>query len=244
MMLSPVEKLRKFLALEQKRNYDNRAVTGGLEKFLPIWQKESATAGVSPEINASVTAFLTSYMEKDTEARQNAVSEILTLLPPPEPKPARDNFRQRRSENQKPETKDQENPERANRRERPVPTRREERIERKHRPEPIIIPEETHIPEPDEKTEAAPSPAAEAEVQAPVRISHPRQEKNTAPDVAELRKNFGSPQINPKGPSVDSPVSEIPGIGYSNSKALIIFPADMMIINPSSRSTALSRMKS
>ena len=144
MMLSPVEKLRKFLALEQKRNYDNRAVTGGLEKFLPIWQKESATAGVSPEINASVTAFLTSYVEKDTEARQNAVAEILAMLPA-EAKPARENYRQRRQETQNPEMKDQDIPERPARRERPVPTRREERIERKHRPEPIIVPEELHV---------------------------------------------------------------------------------------------------
>ncbi|MBQ6509303.1 MAG: ATP-dependent DNA helicase RecG [Flexilinea sp.] len=220
MMLSPVEKLRKFLALEQKRNYDNRAVTGGLEKFLPIWQKESATAGVSPEINASVTLFLTTYVEKDTEERQKAISEILVLLPPAEPKPGRDNFRQRRPENQNPEMKGQENPERPNRRERPVPTRREERIERKHRPEPIILPEEVIPPAAAEKPETAPAPVQAAETQPPVRISHPRPEKNTAPDVSELRKNFGSPQINPKGPSVDSPVSEIPGIGYSNSKAL------------------------
>ena len=220
MMLSPVEKLRKFLALEQKRNYDNRAVTGGLEKFLPIWQKESATAGVSPEINASVTAFLADYNEKNTEERQNAVTDILSLLPPPEPKPAKENFRQNRSEKREPETKDPGNHERPIHRERPVPTRREERIERKHRPEPINIPEEIHTSADDEKPERMPAAAPAAETQTPVRISHPRHEKNTAPDVAELRENFGSPQINPKGPSVDSPVSEIPGIGFSNSKAL------------------------
>ena len=95
-MLSPVEKLRKFHVLEQKRNFDNRAVTGGLEKFLPVWQKESSTAGVSEEINIAVTAFLTEYAEKDTDGRRESVAVIFAILPPPEPRPARENFRQDR----------------------------------------------------------------------------------------------------------------------------------------------------
>ena len=221
MMLSPVEKLRKFLALEQKRNFDNRAVTGGLEKFLPIWQKESSTAGVSPEINEAVTVFLTSYAEKSGEERKDAVSGILAVLPPPEPRPARDgNPRQKRTDSGNAADPEKNNAAAPARRERPVPARREERPERKHRPEPVINPEESHAENMADKPEAQPAPASAAETTPPVRISHEPHVKTPAPSVSELRKNFGNPAVNPKGPSIDSPVSDIPGIGFSNSKAL------------------------
>ena len=70
MVISPVEKLRRFLKLELNRNCDNRAVVGGMGKFLPNWQKESATAGIAPELNEKVTAFLTSYLDKDPDERK------------------------------------------------------------------------------------------------------------------------------------------------------------------------------
>ena len=89
MINSPVDKLRKFLELELKRGCDNRAVTGGLDKFLPFWQKESATMGIQPELNQTVTKFLMEYAGLDPESRQAAVNELLAQLPAPE-KPVRD----------------------------------------------------------------------------------------------------------------------------------------------------------
>ena len=56
----------------------------GMGKFLPNWQKESATAGISPELNEAVTAFLNTYGDKDPEERRAAIEEIMQLLPPPE----------------------------------------------------------------------------------------------------------------------------------------------------------------
>ena len=227
MVISPVEKLRRFLNLELSRNCDNRAVVGGLEKFLPIWQKESAAVGVSADLNEKVTAFLNDYAGKDTDERKAAAGEILQLLPPPEPRPARENQRPRRTEPSSAEGEQAPFPERSSRRERAVPVRREEQLERKHRPEPVINREEprrepvmespavTVAPAAPEQPEAAPASA-----EAPVRISHTPREKAAAPSVSELRHHYGNPQINPNGPSIDSPVSEIPGIGFSNSKAL------------------------
>ena len=225
MFITPEEKLRRFLTLELSRNCDNRAVVGGLGKFLPVWQKESATAGIAPELNEAITEFLTSYNEKSPEDRKTAVGEMLKLLPPPEPKAPRENSRARRPERsadteQRPADAPQEDVSaHPARKEHAVPIRREERIERRRRPEPIMNPEETHRepaavkPRPDEQE----SPSQE---NAPVRISHPRHEAPAVPGAAELRRRFGHPQVNAKGPSVDSPVSNIPGIGFSNSKAL------------------------
>ena len=166
MMISPVEKLRKFLALEQKRNFDNRAVTGGLEKFLPIWQRESATAGVPVELNEAVTVFLNTYAEKDTDERRTAISQIMEKLPVPEPRPERENSRSRHSgrpaggENAGGPNAAGSAPEKPARRERSVPPRQEERLERKHRPEPLIDPEKPRREQkPAEETEeTAPRP--------------------------------------------------------------------------------------
>ena len=228
MINSPVDKLRKFLELELKRGCDNRAVTGGLDKFLPFWQKESATMGISPELNESVTAFLMEYTGKEQEQRQEAIRDILTQLPAPE-RPTRDANRPPRPDRtagrENPQPDGREMPERPRRKEQhaAVPVRRDdrsERPERKHRPEPILTPEEPRI---EHQPEESPQPPAEAEqtpAEAPVRISHAPREKPVIPEVSEMRRRFGNPQIDPKGPSIDSPVSDIPGIGFSNSKAL------------------------
>ncbi len=225
-MISPVEKLRKFLALEQKRNFDNRAVTGGLEKFLPIWQRESATAGVPVELNESVTVFLNAYADKSPEERKAAVAAVMGQLPAPEPRPEKDNYRSRhqgRSAGTDGSAGDGSGsgvPERPSRRERFVPPRQEERLERKHRPEPLIDPDKTRRDPLPESASPEVQAVSASDTQEPVRISHPPYERPAAPSVASLRKSFGNPHINPKGPSIDSPVSEIPGIGYCNSKAL------------------------
>ncbi len=225
MYITPEEKLRRFLTLELSRNCDNRAVVGGLGKFLPVWQKESATAGIAPELNESITEFLTSYSDKSTEDRKAAVAEMLKILPQPEPKNPRENPRVRRpdraadKEQQTADAPREEIPAHAPRKDHAVPIHREERIERRRRPEPFINPEETHretIPAKAKPVEPAQQPQSDQ----PVRISHPRHDAPVIPSVSELRQRFGHPQVNSKGPSVDSPVSNIPGIGFSNSKAL------------------------
>ena len=241
MVISPVEKLRRFLKLELSRNCDNRAVVGGMGKFLPNWQKESATAGISVELNETVTVFLNSYGDKEPEGRKIAIMEIMQLLPPAEEKPQRERIRPRRQdqpsavqteqipqERKDFDRKQERYSERRQNNEHAVPIRREERIERKHRPEPVTNAESRyHEPLSGKNAagEAVPVQAAESDVPvsepaAPVRISHDPHTRPAAPSVKDLRERFGHPQVNPRGPSIDSPVSEIPGIGFSNSKAL------------------------
>ncbi|MBQ6517102.1 MAG: ATP-dependent DNA helicase RecG [Anaerolineaceae bacterium] len=232
MVISPVEKLRRFLKLELSRNCDNRAVVGGMGKFLPIWQKESATMDIPLELNEKVTAFLNTYGDKDPEERKAAAAEMMNILPPPQETP-----RPERNRNRKPDQPGdpRQNPsgfsrektqERRSFNERSVPVQREERLERKHRPEPVMNPEEhrreklpEQVPALEQKAAVQEEPV-NAEKTAPVQIRHERQMPSAAPTVRELRERFGRPQVNPKGPSIDSPVSEIPGIGFSNSKAL------------------------
>ena len=240
MILSPVEKLRRFLKLELNRNCDNRAVVGGMGKFLPNWQKESGTAGISPELNEAVTVFLNGYGEKDTDGRRASIEEILLVLPPEEFQ-QRDRNRPRRQEGSGSQPRSDgsspvkgadksadKNPEKTLERrpynERAVPIRKEERVERKHRPEPIVNQVEHHREsleqEEQPRTTAPVSVPPQERPSEPVRIHHTPYVRPAAAPVSELRARFGQTQVNPKGPSIDSPVSNIPGIGFSNSKAL------------------------
>ncbi|MBR6090099.1 MAG: ATP-dependent DNA helicase RecG [Anaerolineaceae bacterium] len=233
MIISPVEKLRRFLKLELSRSCDNRAVVGGMGKFLPIWQKESATAGISAELNEKVTLFLNSYGEKNPDERKTAVTDIMILLPPPDANPQREQRqrypRQEPSNSRQPNTESTEGKTQEHRsfNARAVPTRKEEQVGRKHRPEPVINTEDRYRePGPTTRPEKTTSPADPAEkpiIQEKTEtiwIRHDPYTQPAGPSVQFLRERFGHPQINPKGPSIDSPVSEIPGIGFSNSKAL------------------------
>ena len=219
------------MKLELNRNCDNRAVVGGMGKFLPNWQKESSTAGISPELNEKVTAFLNRYGELEPESRKSEILVIMAVLPNEEPRQERnrprrqpeDNPARQRPEGEAPARSKERSGERMTERrqgERSVPVRKEERVERKHRPEPVVTTRE-QVQKEDPETPAEKAPAAvEAEAAPPVRISHESATKAAPPAVRELRERFGHPQVNPKGPSIDSSVSEIPGIGFANAKAL------------------------
>jgi hypothetical protein len=47
-MPSPIDNLRKFLNLEIKRNYDNRAIVGVLDKIDPVWKQDAQLYEISP----------------------------------------------------------------------------------------------------------------------------------------------------------------------------------------------------
>src|SRR5574340_1167750 len=57
-MLSPLEKLKKFLFLESERGFDNRAVVGGLDKILPTWMIDASGSGVPASTVQAVKADL------------------------------------------------------------------------------------------------------------------------------------------------------------------------------------------
>lgn len=81
-MSSCVDKLNRFLRLEAERGYDNRAVVGGLDKFIPAWEKESGLEKLDPSLIEAVLNFLKTYDELGLEARQSSIQSILKLLQP------------------------------------------------------------------------------------------------------------------------------------------------------------------
>ena len=95
-MLSAKEKLLKFISLEINRGCDNRAVVGGMIRFLPIWNQESGGDELSPEEDEAVRAYLNGYEEMDREAREAAGlalserlgSPVSKKASSPRPKPA------------------------------------------------------------------------------------------------------------------------------------------------------------
>ena len=82
------EKLGKILSLEQEQGYRNRAVIGGLERLVPLWQKEAREESSDPQhlqLVEEVVSLLTGYGEKDPQAREKAIKEIMSRLTGGEP---------------------------------------------------------------------------------------------------------------------------------------------------------------
>jgi len=82
------EKLGKILSLEQEQGYRNKAVIGGLERLVPLWQKEAREESSDPQhlqLVEEVVSLLTGYGEKDPQAREKAIKEIMSRLTGGEP---------------------------------------------------------------------------------------------------------------------------------------------------------------
>ncbi|NMA11834.1 MAG: ATP-dependent DNA helicase RecG [Chloroflexi bacterium] len=79
-MLLPTEKIKKFVSLEATRGYNNRSVVGGLDRYLPKWQKEASAAEIPLETIETVSRFLSEYRNMNTEQRAEAVNQLLTAL--------------------------------------------------------------------------------------------------------------------------------------------------------------------
>jgi ATP-dependent DNA helicase RecG len=79
-MPSSIEKLRKFIALETERGYDNRAIVGGLDKILPIWTEEARSSGIPVELVENISARISSYPSLDPQGRTQILNEILDEL--------------------------------------------------------------------------------------------------------------------------------------------------------------------
>jgi len=79
-MPSPLEKLQKFLRLESERNFDNRAVVGGLDKILPIWESEARASELNEVLIREITTHLNSYGANGLQGRENTIKELLLLI--------------------------------------------------------------------------------------------------------------------------------------------------------------------
>jgi len=78
-----LSKLEKILQLEKAQSFQNRAVIGGLEKFLAFWQKDALAEFPSPEkkelINEIISC-LQGYAQQDQDSRAINVKKVLNLL--------------------------------------------------------------------------------------------------------------------------------------------------------------------
>ena len=79
-MNSAVDKLTKFLRLEEERGYDNRAVLGGLQKMLEPWRKEAEEQGVPEDLIRVVVSRLRDYPQLSPRSRAEALRGIWARL--------------------------------------------------------------------------------------------------------------------------------------------------------------------
>ena len=98
-MTSVFEKLVKILSLERDQGYRDRAVIGGLERFLPLWHQEAWEGTEDPQQVQRVeeiAVILQGYGAKEREERERIINDILGKLEaeqtpqaPREPSPPR-----------------------------------------------------------------------------------------------------------------------------------------------------------
>ena len=79
-MSSPVDLLLKFLRLEKDRGFDNRAVLGGLDKFIPTWKITPESDTLSKEVIQEVCSILQRYPELDIEGRTESIEKIVQMI--------------------------------------------------------------------------------------------------------------------------------------------------------------------
>lgn len=79
-MPSLIEKLQKILKLEAELGYENKAVVGGLEKFLPSWVKEAQSSNISGDLIEGVVERINNYRNQDQAARTQTLNDIFRML--------------------------------------------------------------------------------------------------------------------------------------------------------------------
>ena len=75
-----LDKIRKILMLEVQNKYANRAIIGGLEKFLPALRPELIKEGISEELKSKIESFFAAYSRSSAEIRERSINEILPLI--------------------------------------------------------------------------------------------------------------------------------------------------------------------
>ena len=75
-MYPSIEKLQKYVRLEAKNGYNNKAVIGGLASMLESWEAEARNDGISEEIIQAVTGRLRDYAGLSPESRKETLFGI------------------------------------------------------------------------------------------------------------------------------------------------------------------------
>lgn len=75
-MLTVVDLLLKFLKLESETGFENRAVIGGLEKFLPTWSQGAAPLGIPSETINRVSQLIAEYSQISPQDRGQWINSL------------------------------------------------------------------------------------------------------------------------------------------------------------------------
>ena len=89
-MPPPVDNLRKFLKLEITRNYDNKAIVGGLDKINPVWVKDASLNNLPTDLTSQISKRILSYSDLPKNERPEAIIEMLDILDGYSPTTSRD----------------------------------------------------------------------------------------------------------------------------------------------------------
>ena len=80
-MTTAFETLVRMLELEREGSYEDKAVMGGLEKFIATWRQEASRDGYDSQFVAGVAALMGDYSAAETrEARAAILDKIMGLL--------------------------------------------------------------------------------------------------------------------------------------------------------------------
>ena len=75
-----LEKIYKVFKLEAERGFDNRAVVGGLDKFLVSWEPQARTDNLSEDVIQAVKKQINEYPQLDPGMRENALKKLWQQL--------------------------------------------------------------------------------------------------------------------------------------------------------------------
>lgn len=79
-MVPSIEKITKFFQLEKEKNYQNRAVIGGLDKILGNWIFEARKDHLPEALITSIKTGLENYASISPESRKDLLDELLVEI--------------------------------------------------------------------------------------------------------------------------------------------------------------------
>jgi ATP-dependent DNA helicase RecG len=80
-MLPSIDKLIKILTLEaQQFNYSDRAIIGGLEKFLPVWIQEATKDKAPEDLLNNIKSAMDGYSNAPVQDRYAKIVDLITVI--------------------------------------------------------------------------------------------------------------------------------------------------------------------
>ncbi len=75
-----IAKLIRFLNLEVTKDFENRAVIGGLERIIPTWEAEARASNLDEGLIKCVSEKIKIYPDLDRDHRETAMRELIEIL--------------------------------------------------------------------------------------------------------------------------------------------------------------------